>query len=218
MVTGMQQADAESPAVPGGLRARKRRETRRAIQAAALELCSAQGFERTRVEDIAALARVGVRTLYRYFPAKEDILIEADEDLLDALRREIASRPAEVGALEALHRFAERVADHYTENRAFMLRRHALFAATPVLARRASNYRPELVDALSEAWLHAVPGADPRRMRFAMAALGGAMDTAIFMWLEEGAKGPLNTLWREALEQLAPVLERAFEPCTGRRP
>jgi AcrR family transcriptional regulator len=58
------------------LRERKKLRQREALIAAAATLFRDAGFERTRIEDIAALADVGVATVYNYFSNKQQILLE----------------------------------------------------------------------------------------------------------------------------------------------
>ncbi|KMO83386.1 TetR family transcriptional regulator [Mycolicibacterium chubuense] len=59
----------------GGLRQRKKSATRSAIRRAAIRLFQDQGYTDTTVEQIAEAAEVSPRTFYRYFVAKEAVLI-----------------------------------------------------------------------------------------------------------------------------------------------
>jgi AcrR family transcriptional regulator len=65
-----------------GLRDDKKRETRSAILRGALARFRQEGFDATRVRDIAAEARISEATFFNYFPSKQAVLEEAAEELL----------------------------------------------------------------------------------------------------------------------------------------
>lgn len=61
--------------VEPGLRERKRRATRRAIQFAAITIVRDNGLERLTVDEISRVADISPRTFFNYFPTKEAALI-----------------------------------------------------------------------------------------------------------------------------------------------
>ncbi|MFF2525759.1 TetR/AcrR family transcriptional regulator [Streptomyces liangshanensis] len=72
---------------------RRSERSRRAIHSAALALVTEVGYARTTVEAIAARAGVGKQTIYRWWPSKGAVLLEAFLDLADQ-----AARAADDGA------------------------------------------------------------------------------------------------------------------------
>ncbi|RDI51644.1 TetR/AcrR family transcriptional regulator [Nocardia mexicana] len=89
------------PAQPG-LRERKKLQTRRRIVEVALELCDANGFEATTVEQIAEAADVSPRTVNRYFESKEDIVVAPIEDWGNALAEQLRRQPVIGNELQSL--------------------------------------------------------------------------------------------------------------------
>src|SRR3954454_13672908 len=75
-----------------GLRERKKRQTRDAIAAAAIELFRARGFESVTVAEVAAAANVSEKTVFNYFPTKEDLVFSNSEDKLAARADVIRNR------------------------------------------------------------------------------------------------------------------------------
>lgn len=65
-----------------GLRERKKARTRASIREHALRLFREQGYAATRVEQIAEAAEVSPATFYRYFPTKEDVVLQDDFDVI----------------------------------------------------------------------------------------------------------------------------------------
>lgn len=72
-----------------GLRELKKARTRDAIAAEAVELFTSRGFDEVTVDEIAAAAQVSKKTVFNYFPTKEDLVFHKAElrqnVLLDAV-------------------------------------------------------------------------------------------------------------------------------------
>lgn len=83
-----------------GLRERKKAKTYTAIQEHAFRLFRERGYAATTVEQIAAAAEVSQTTFFRYFPAKEDLVLRADFDR--AALDEFRDRLNDVAPLEAM--------------------------------------------------------------------------------------------------------------------
>jgi AcrR family transcriptional regulator len=81
---------------------RRKRRTRQAIQAAALQLFAERGYRETTINDIAERADVAPRTVTVHFPAKEEMLFDAEPFTLDSLSKRLAARGPHETALEAL--------------------------------------------------------------------------------------------------------------------
>jgi AcrR family transcriptional regulator len=95
--------DRPSPGL--GLRERKKIRTRATIREHAFRLFQAQGYEATTVEQIAEAAEVSPSTFFRYFPTKEDVVLQDDMELLwiDALREQPPDVPLLAAVRAALH-------------------------------------------------------------------------------------------------------------------
>jgi AcrR family transcriptional regulator len=87
-------------AVNEGLRETKKRQTRAAIAAVALDLFSARGFEGVTVAEVARAANVSEKTVFNYFPAKEDLVFEHGQERRAALVEAVRARPPGSSLLE----------------------------------------------------------------------------------------------------------------------
>jgi AcrR family transcriptional regulator len=98
---------ASTPPTPG-LRERKKQRTRELIAETARRLFVERGFENVSVAEIARVAEVSEKTVFNYFPTKEDLvywrLESFEEELLAALRE----RASGESILDAFGRFVSR--------------------------------------------------------------------------------------------------------------
>src|ERR1051326_177721 len=88
-----------------GHRERKKQRTREAIAQQALDLFVARGYEATTLAEIAEAAGVSTRTIFAYFPGKEDILFCGFASLREMLAHALAERPGGNDALGTLRDF-----------------------------------------------------------------------------------------------------------------
>jgi TetR/AcrR family transcriptional regulator, regulator of mycofactocin system len=72
------------------------------LEEVALRLFDQRGFGNVTVEEIASEARISVRTFYRYFAAKEDVLQLRIVRRSDVLREALAARPSDEPPLRSL--------------------------------------------------------------------------------------------------------------------
>ncbi|MFH9609693.1 TetR family transcriptional regulator [Streptomyces sp. NPDC017448] len=89
---------------PVGLRERKKQLTYQAVSDAAITLFLERGFDKVSVAEVAAAADISKPTLFRYFPAKEDLVLHRFADHEGESARVVAARPAGESPLDALHR------------------------------------------------------------------------------------------------------------------
>ncbi|HWI72689.1 MAG TPA: TetR/AcrR family transcriptional regulator [Baekduia sp.] len=88
---------------PAGLRAWKKERTRSTISDVATGLFMRDGFEAVTVAQIAAAAEVSVKTVFNYFPSKEDLFFDRADDVVGALVDAVVERPAGTTIVGALH-------------------------------------------------------------------------------------------------------------------
>lgn len=120
----------------------------RELRLIALRLFSAQGFENTTLEQIAAEAGVSERTFFRYFASKASVLWTEFEAEVETIRSELASVPDEVPMMDAI-RHAVVSANHYRAADVPEMRmRMNLFATVPALSASAAEHY--------EAWERAI--------------------------------------------------------------
>ncbi len=74
-----------------------------AIERVAFELFAERGFDATTIDDIVAAAGIGRRTLFRYYPSKNDIPWGQFDDSLARLGETLAAMPTDIPVHRAVH-------------------------------------------------------------------------------------------------------------------
>ncbi|BBY93942.1 TetR family transcriptional regulator [Mycobacterium gallinarum] len=181
--------------------------TREALRQAAVVRFLAQGVEDTSAEQIAADAGVSLRTFYRHFASKHDLLF-ADYAGLQWFRTALAQRNPDESIIDSVHA-------------AMMARPYDDWAVAQTAALRAQEIEPDRivrhirqVEAdFAEAIVHRLteenppaPGTD-EGMRVAITArcIAAAVFGAMEVWMlgQERSLPELSRLTREALDTLA---------------
>jgi TetR/AcrR family transcriptional regulator, regulator of mycofactocin system len=93
-------SEVEAP-VPDGRRERKKSRTRQDLVDAATQLFASQGYGNTTIEQITELADVSVRTFFRHFASKEDVLFPRRFHT-EALLAAVAGQPETSSDLRAI--------------------------------------------------------------------------------------------------------------------
>jgi AcrR family transcriptional regulator len=183
------------------LRSRKQARTRRELEAAALALFEAKGYEETTVEEIAAAVEVSPRTFFRYFGSKEDVLFGYEEDQVAELRRMIRDCPTAATDLSALEEVLLTFANYLAEERQPLLIRATLVAQNPRLRERSlrvlRSWELTLADELA---LQAGMDAPDLSLLVLAASSMAAINVAARVWQGSGGKGSLVTVAKRALE------------------
>src|SRR6201992_3918634 len=120
------------------LRERKKARTRASLREHALRLFREQGYQATTVEQIAAAAEVSPSTFFRYFPTKEDVVLQDDMEpaLMEAIEQHTRGR----GMVAAIRASMQAVSASLTQEQWDRLRQTAELGMTiPEVRARAMD-------------------------------------------------------------------------------
>lgn len=190
-----------SNSTAGGLRERKKRATRRALQEAAIHLFTQHGPGSVTVEDVCAAADVSPRTFFNYFRAKEEVIIPWAPEAVAATPERIAQRPTGENTLTPVHAVLAGLLDESAQNTTSQART-MLLGEYPALLHRSIVSTHSLEKAVREgiARRTAQPAEDPR-IRLTAGAAMTALRVAMESRCQPAEPSPETTL-DEAFEQL----------------
>jgi AcrR family transcriptional regulator len=76
----------------GGLRERKKARTQALLAETAMGLFAVRGFDAVTVAEVAQAAEVSVTTVFNYFPTKEDLFYDRQDEVIEHLSRVVSAR------------------------------------------------------------------------------------------------------------------------------
>jgi TetR/AcrR family transcriptional regulator, regulator of mycofactocin system len=127
-------APSAAPATTRPRRAGRRPVTSRSeIEHVALDLFTERGFDTTTVDDIAAAAGIGRRTVFRYYPSKNDIPWGAFDEQLDRMRDTFAALPPDLPVLAGVRAAVLEFNTVHPDEQPWHRRRLRLILSTPAL-------------------------------------------------------------------------------------
>jgi AcrR family transcriptional regulator len=170
------------PGRGGGLRERKKARTRAAIRHHALRLFAEQGYAATTVEQIADAAEVSPATFFRYFPTKEDVVLQDDFDLITI--EALEQQPANLSPIAALRAAADAARQQLSpEDRAAFAATTRLTLSVPEIRARAIDEFVRTIEQVSDALAERTGAApDDFELRNLAGAIIGVIMAAAMPW------------------------------------
>ena len=176
-----------------GRRESKRAATRRGLVVEAYRLFDERGYDATSVDDIAAAADVSPRTFYRYFPAKDAVLAESGNAIVDAVVDRMPDAPT---AAELLRTFAKCVDEATARNDFEILVR--LLRDNPQVAEKGPLWRVRWAERLAEGLAERAGLVAPAvECRILTAVVLHIVTLAVDEWFWSGQEGQVESLVRE---------------------
>src|ERR1700675_1589296 len=184
--------------VPVDIGERKRRAIRGELSEVALRLLTDRQFDSLTIDEIAAEAGVSLRTFFRYFTSKEDVVFAFLDQWAVRLAADIIARPADEDPVAAVQNSFRQLTAAY-DDRALALVR--LVRETPSLQQQERINRDHLrlavVNALAER-LGLDAERDMRPQILATIAFA-PLDAAMFSWFGNRSREEIGHLLDEAL-------------------
>jgi AcrR family transcriptional regulator len=193
-----------------GLRERKKAQTRQHIADTAARLFALHGYEQVSVVDVARAAEVSDQTVYNYFPAKQDLVLDRADEFRERYSRIVVDRPSGTSPAAALRAMAREDVERHRridldEARGLF---PALCASSPTIRRHALEMRDQDTESIAVAITETCSGLHPAVARAHAAAL-----VSVFQMIVDytGRSVLDSTSPAAAADELAPVVEIVFD-------
>lgn len=188
-----------------GLRQSKKDKTRLQLLEAALDLFSRQGFEATTINEIAAVVEISPRTLLRYFPTKEDIVVSWVEESMSAFLAGVQRRAALAPIQTVLLTSAREMLALYDSRKEFYLAIERAIASSPQISARKYEMTAKLADEVSAVIKpNAISDEADDNLQYQLypQVLFTLIRVVIKQWVKKEGKADLEALFNEAVALL----------------
>jgi AcrR family transcriptional regulator len=195
------------------LRERTRRAVQKEITDAASALFVERGYEATTIDDIAAAVGVSQRSVFRYFPTKEEIVVGKFDFVAEQMPGVLRARPAGEPVWESLRRVFDLLVPYVDapgKHEVAEPMQRIVFSTPPLFASYLQKLQ-QMQDAVVTALLERAetagipyPGDDPAPRALTAAAFG-CLVAAQHSWLAGGAKASFAETLDRAMATIAPA-------------
>ncbi len=146
-----------------GLRGRKKAQTRQRIADVAAGLIAERGYDAVSMLEVARAADVSEQTVYNYFPAKQDLVLDRAEQIREGYGRAVRDREPGASPAAAIEPFVWADIDRYRQ--ADLTQARGEFPAqsvhSPVLRRFTLEERERQTHTIADAVTATDPGLPP---------------------------------------------------------
>lgn len=207
-----------------GRRERKKRATRLALKAAAIDLVTERGYGNVTVEDIADAVDVSARTFFNYFASKEAAVIGDDPESVASLQSELLGLPHDLTAFGALRavllRRIEAMGEDIElsgEGHDVWLRRFSLVRSQPDVLVAYTKHLDVLERAIAQTLLEWLGGDESLRVYASLVTMNalGVMRVGATYWGGDGGTASLLEFVNAAFDLVGEGLD--LDPRHGGR-
>jgi len=171
------------------------------IERAALGAFAEFGYQNVTIDQIATSVGMTVRTFYRYFASKEEVLLAMPRRVTSNLCAAVRARPADEGIVESYRQAIAAKADASEDDERIALQWREIFKQSSGLPWMVthSSVMSNIVSVIAE---RLGVGDDDLRPLVIAAAITSAVDVGLARWLANGGADDRQRYMIEALDVL----------------
>lgn len=183
---------------------------RERIADVAAGLFAQRGYDGVSMLDVARAAEVSEQTVYNYFPAKQDLVLDRADEIREQYRQAVLTRPAGTSPASALHPLIITGITHFRHEDPALARGEfpAQTVASPILRRFALDVRDQQAQTIGAAILETDPEIPAIIARAHAAALVSVIQS---LTDDMGARVLAEDVTDEAVDQLLRTAALAFD-------